>query len=172
MGNIRMRPVSERFFEKVMPVPESGCWLWIASTNKRGYGQFMMLDRRPHLAHRVSWRLEKGEIPIGLHVLHKCDTPACVNPDHLFLGTDRDNVQDMLRKGRENRTPRRVGAAHGMAKITSEVALAIFNAEGAQTRIALQFGVPKSTVNHIKSGRQWSTVTGLPKKEKVSSRLS
>lgn len=92
------RTIRERFFEKVDITP--GCWLWTASRNSSGYGQ-MSIPRmtRPVGAHRVSWELHYG-CPGTQHVLHKCDTPACVNPDHLFLGTHGDNMGDMATKGR------------------------------------------------------------------------
>lgn len=159
MAGKAARPVSERFFEKVEPVTESGCWLWTASTNRSGYGQFM-IKPRPYLAHRVSWSLLRGSIPEGMHVLHKCDTPACVNPDHLFLGTDADNVKDMYAKGRQGLGNRLCGERHGMAKIPVDVVKAVFLADsGTQKQIAERFGITESSVNAIRSGRQWSSVT-------------
>lgn len=157
----------DRFDEKYQVVTETGCWIWNGSSNRGGYGQFHM-PSGPWLAHRVSWLLSKGWIPDGSHVLHKCDTPACVNPDHLFLGTDKDNVQDMLSKGRENRKPRVVAQQHGMARLTDQQALEIYQDPSLQREIAKRFGVWQGTVSHIKTGRQWSTVTGAIRKEKVS----
>jgi hypothetical protein len=78
-----------------MPVPECGCWIWLGAANRYG---MVRGDR----AHRVSWKTFRGPIPHGLHVLHKCDTPLCVNPDHLFLGTHLDNMKDKEEKGRGN----------------------------------------------------------------------
>lgn len=95
------RPAIERFMEHVMPVPFSGCWFWMASLGPRGYGQFA-LDGQDRgsitAAHRASWILHRGAIPAGLYALHKCDIKICVNPDHLFLGTLRDNSIDHVRK--------------------------------------------------------------------------
>lgn len=95
-------PLAERFWPKVHK--RDGCWLWTASTDSNGYGQSFIgrLDGRVRLehAHRVAWRLTFGDIPDGLNVLHRCDVPRCVNPAHLFLGTDRDNIQDAIGKGR------------------------------------------------------------------------
>jgi hypothetical protein len=81
---------------------DSGCWEWLRAVRTDGYGT--VKDRRDITvgAHRVSWQEHKGEIPEGLHVLHKCDNKLCVNPDHLFLGTHKDNMKDMIGKGRSN----------------------------------------------------------------------
>ena len=93
------RPMEERFWEKVSPEPNTGCWLWTGSTSG-GYGRLMETEeRRLVAAHRFSYELHFGD-PGDLQVCHHCDTPACVNPQHFFLGTQSDNVQDCLRKGR------------------------------------------------------------------------
>ena len=85
----------------------SGCWLWTGSTNGCGYGQFTY-NGKLEKAHRVSWQIHHGPLPLwsghttGICVLHRCDVPLCVNPDHLFLGTQGDNVADMIEKGRRD----------------------------------------------------------------------
>lgn len=98
----RVRPLRERFEERIQPEPMSGCHLWTGSTNKC-YGVVGKGGRSGGMfqAHRLSWEFSNGPIPDGLHVLHKCDTPACVNPDHLFLGTNGDNIRDAIAKGRQ-----------------------------------------------------------------------
>lgn len=88
-----------RFLDKIDVTPT--CWLWIGANGVFGYGQFRHEGRKQQ-AHRVSYQLFIGPIPPGLLVLHKCDVPACVNPHHLFVGTDADNVHDMMKKGRMN----------------------------------------------------------------------
>ena len=97
------KTLEERFWEKV---DRSGgpdaCWPWTASTCGGGYGQFRLAGR-PQLAHRVAYEQLVGPIPNGRHVLHRCDTPLCVNPAHLFLGTHTDNMADMTIKGRQSR---------------------------------------------------------------------
>src|SRR3990167_7548460 len=96
-----MKSLLERFEKKYIPVPESGCWLWTGSTFFGGYGQIWDSERKvKEGAHRVSWKLHKGPILDGFYVLHRCDVPCCVNPDHLFLGTLTDNQNDCVRKGR------------------------------------------------------------------------
>lgn len=94
--------VIQHFWAKV--AKGEGCWLWTASSRPKGYGAFAWTNDEGHMiqtsAHRFSWELAHGPIPKGMCVLHRCDTPACVNPDHLWLGTLNDNNQDMCRKGR------------------------------------------------------------------------
>ena len=91
--------VLERFEQKYEVEPNTGCWLWTAYIDPDGYGRIFYEDRDVK-ACRVSYQLFIGPIPIDLHVLHRCDTPACVNPKHLFLGTHADNMRDMFKKKR------------------------------------------------------------------------
>lgn len=94
--------LEERFWAKVRPAEQDECWLWLGSlTNSGGYGQLARSrEEGPVRANRVSYELNVGPIAAGLCVLHRCDTPACVNPSHLFLGTQGDNCRDMGRKER------------------------------------------------------------------------
>jgi len=94
----------ERFWKHVAPMMDDrGCWEWAASRQPSGYGQLMEQTKRvPLYAHRLSWQLHNGSIPAGMHVLHHCDNRGCVNPDHLFLGTNYDNILDCKQKGRNN----------------------------------------------------------------------
>ena len=91
-------PASERFWRRVRKT--DSCWLWVGSTNRDGYGRFDSGGKVYKGSHRYSWELSFGEIPNGLLCLHRCDTPACVNPEHLFLGTNQDNTDDKIAKGR------------------------------------------------------------------------
>jgi hypothetical protein len=102
-GREKQCSIACRFWSKVSRV-ENGCWDWQWSVfTQTGYGQFALDSKTPVNAHRMSWELTSGSIPLGLLVLHKCDNRKCVNPEHLFLGTDADNMQDKVRKGRSSR---------------------------------------------------------------------
>jgi len=121
-GTARRIPLVDRFWSKVKP--QKGCWLWLGKKNALGYG---ILD--PNIrAHRIAWELMRGPIPNGLCVLHCCDNPGCMNPDHLFLGSQLDNIDDMVSKGRQRPTLRNLkpmqqrGVRHGPHKGTKEIA--------------------------------------------------
>lgn len=102
-GVYERQPAAERFFEKVSPCPNTGCWLWTGSWTGNGYGCFWSGSRR-YRAHRFSYEVACGPIPRGLGVLHKCDVRFCVNPDHLFIGTKQDNSTDMRIKARGSKS--------------------------------------------------------------------
>lgn len=143
----------ERFWAKVNRVDGQGCWLWTARLDGDGYGSF---SRRgsPWKAHRVSWAFANGPIPKGMHVLHHCDVRHCVRPDHLFLGTNADNIADMLAKGRQRR-----GMRHGSAKLNEGQVLEIrwqYAAGGiSQRALARRFGISRITLRHILNGDTW-----------------
>src|SRR4051812_8621743 len=92
-------PVSIRLEQNLMPLAECGCWIWMGHINHLGYGK-IKIDGLNLAVHRVSWEKHHGPIPDGLKVLHVCDIRCCFNPDHLFLGTQLDNVRDMYAKRR------------------------------------------------------------------------
>lgn len=90
----------ESFYARIV-VAENGCWIWDGYVNAGGYGTISW-QKRPRRTHRFSWEVHKGAIPEELYVLHRCDNRRCCNPEHLFLGTQKDNMQDMIAKGRQN----------------------------------------------------------------------
>lgn len=152
----------ERFWSKVnkdgptQPHMTTPCWVWTASTVYCGYGQFDH-DR----AHRVSWELTHGPIPPRKNVCHRCDNPPCVNPEHLFLGSQRDNSRDMVKKGRwrgprEEHFAERFAAGGWAKKLTPDVVDAIRAATGTQSDIAARFGITQPVVSRIKNGRRWA----------------
>lgn len=139
-------------------IAESGCWNIKGATNQSGYGLFYFRDQQM-LAHRASWILFKGEIPIGMYVLHACDNPRCCNPDHLFLGTNKDNMQDMMQKGRGNKVR---GSKIGTAKLTepqvAEIKRMLATSQLSQQSIAEIFNVSQVTISLISRGKYWKHV--------------
>lgn len=146
-----------RFFGKV---DTSGdCWLWTASVGSTGYGQFRM-GRQTFKAHRLSWIFCEGAIPCGLSVLHRCDVPRCVNPGHLFLGDQADNMRDASDKGRVRTTPTK-GEAQPNHRLTEEVVRTAraLHAEGVAIReLARRYGVHSKTMRQAIKGERWSHV--------------
>lgn len=144
------------FFEKVKKTET--CWLWIGAIFKgRGYGQFAV-KRHPQKAHRVSWVIRFGSVPNNLGVLHSCDTPLCVNPDHLWLGTALDNAQDMVNKGRQKFNPDPPkGEESPHAILNTEQVLFIIANRGiiSQRKLARLFGVGQTTIRHIQKRDTW-----------------
>lgn len=92
--------VENRFWAKIK-ITSTSCWIWTGATNWGGYG-VIEHNYKTKLAHRISWELNFGQIPKSINVLHKCDNPICVNPAHLFLGSQQDNINDMYRRNRQN----------------------------------------------------------------------
>jgi len=148
-----MRTLLERFEEKFVPEPNSGCFLWTASGGPNGYGH-INIGGKTVRAHRAAYELFKGPIPDNLCVLHTCDTPCCVNPGHLFAGTQTDNMTDMIKKGRARYL---AGESHprGTAKLTEKQVLEIRVATGSQKQIAARYGIGCSNVSQIKSRQRW-----------------
>ena len=147
----------QRFWEKIEKT--DNCWLWSGWRDRDGYGK-ISISGTTRKAHRVSYELHFGSIPDGMHVLHKCDTPACVCPAHLFLGTHADNMRDRVSKGRSKGgfTP---GSTHPMAKLNEAAIRAIrgLYADGAtQTSLARQFGVHQTLISFIVTGKNWTHI--------------
>jgi len=148
------RTLEERFWEKVDKKGPDDCWEWTAGKLSRGYGR-IKINGKEQYAHRVSWELANGPIPDGMCVLHRCDNPSCVNPAHLFLGTQGDNVYDMHQKGR---APDLRGERNGRARISREDVHKIREmiSQGiSQTNIARQYEVTKQEINNINTGVSW-----------------
>lgn len=159
-----MNELPNKFIKKVL-ITES-CWIWTARINK-GYGQYQE-NGRPIAAHRYSWTHFYGEIPDGIFVCHKCNNPKCVNPKHLFLGTHKENMLDMIRKGRGKNNfsliPKR-GEEHPRAKLTDEDIVTIrriykprTQGNYSQNGIAKMYGVDKTTIRDIISGKRWGHI--------------
>ena len=142
----RTTPVEERFERYYTPA--HGCWEWTGSRHPKGYGQINRGDGRPEKAHRISWMKFRGPIPAGLHVLHRCDNPACVNPDHLFLGTNGDNMHDKQVKGRHHK---QILSTADVAEIRAAPRYARFSAAA----FAERFGVTVSCIKQVRTRSSW-----------------
>lgn len=145
-----------RFWAKVaITANRDLCWNWVAGKEYGGYGMFGIRDI-VYRAHRISWILAYGEIPDGLWVLHKCDNPSCVNPNHLFLGTAQDNVDDMLAKGRH---PRGSGEKSTYHKLSQEKADLIreryATGDISMRKLGDEFSVCAQTIQYIVSNKKW-----------------
>ena len=141
-----------RFSQKHKLNAKTGCWEWTAGVGVQGYGRFK-LGGKTRFAHRVSYALHVAHIPEAALVLHKCDNRVCVNPDHLFIGTQKDNQQDMKRKGRHT-----YGERSPNAKLTDKDVLRMYDLydSGVGTiRLAKMFGITKNLAWRIVRGLQW-----------------
>ena len=147
----------QRFDRLWIPVTESGCWLWLGGCDNDGDGK-AKVNRKHIRAHRWSWMLHRGEIPAGLHVLHHCDVTCCVNPGHLFLGTNLENDQDKRQKGREYVLEVMKGEAHPHAVLTEAEVLEIRSLRGKvrQVDLAVRYGVHHSHISRVQRGKFWA----------------
>jgi hypothetical protein len=148
---------ADRFWSKVDRRGDGECWPWLGARLKSGYGS---VGHRRARAHRVAWQMSFGDIPSGQCVLHACDSPPCVNPAHLWLGTHAENMADMRAKGRQMAFS---GERNGGAKLTESDIRAIRAACAAgetQCSVAVRFGVSNQHVSCISRGQKWRHVAG------------
>lgn len=139
--------IEERFwmYGKKM---ESGCWLWQGCKDKQGYGQYGVHHKR-HQAHRYAYTLSNGAVPHGMQVLHRCDTPACINPEHLFLGTNDDNMRDKALKGR-------AGTRLNLDQVREIKAALATGKRGISAELARKYQVSATLIYGIKVGKHYS----------------
>jgi hypothetical protein len=158
-----MRSLRERFEAKITKLPEApGCWLWTGARSVHGYGKLGVRGRTT-LAHRLNYEWHHGSIPEGISVLHRCDVPACVRPDHLWLGLQQDNVRDSLKKGRHRPPPRHglCGEALPQSRLTEAAVRDIVDSYGRGVlgrTLATRYGVDHATISLVIHGHTWKHI--------------
>lgn len=146
--------IKERLNRFIEIDPDSGCWIWIGSKNRKGYGQISFKNRTT-ISHRLTYSTYIGVIPSGMHVLHRCDRPSCNNPDHLFLGSDLDNSNDKILKKRDVHAS---GEFNGNSKLKNNDVIEIKKMiiKGISSiEIARLFGVSGANIRYIRSNFTW-----------------
>lgn len=141
----------DNFHQRIEYEPNSGCWLWSGATWPDGYGK-VKVRQKTAFAHRRSYELHVGCIPKGAIICHRCDTPACVNPAHLYAGTDADNARDKVRRGRDRKA---LGEANPNSKMTAETVRLIRASAKSNKQIAAELALDHSTVWAARSGLTW-----------------
>lgn len=150
----------------MIDIQDNGCWNW-AGTSRNGYGRLTVGSRtdntrKTESAHRFSYKLFYGDIPNDLYVCHKCDNKLCVNPEHLFLGTHQDNIDDRERKNRNNHV---IGKNVPTSKLTETEVIKIRNSNLSSRKLAKIYGLNKTSVLDIKNGINWKHLLPQPPKE-------
>lgn len=152
-------PVEVRFWRHVSPCPNTGCWWWMGAIQRKGYGHMGRGGRGAGnvICSRLSYQMHYGVDPGELFVLHRCDSPACVNPEHLFLGTNKDNMADCAKKGRV-KWPAFRGEKHIQAKLTADLVRLIRASPLSCAKLGSQLGVRDTTIHSARTRKTWKHV--------------
>ena len=140
----------DRFWSKVKRGP--GCWMWVRATDKDGYGIFRLNDKQKR-SHRLVYEIGHGSIPQGMRICHTCDVTGCVRPSHLFIGTDKDNKRDAMKKGRDIH-----GMAHFNCKLTDKQVRQIRKDKRSLRNIAKEYNIDYTNVSKIKNRTSWKHI--------------
>ena len=152
--------LEERFWNFVDKQSDEDCWIWKGQILSNGYGRISLGSKKDGAegAHRVSWRIaNKQDIPEGMFVMHKCDNPSCVNPNHLTIGTPKENTQDMIAKGRK-RTVAPKGEGNGKSLLNEEKVRFIKESDLSHAALARKFEVSENCIRGVRTGRTWSHI--------------
>lgn len=145
--------IKEKIIKNIC-VDENGCWIWQGSKHRQGYGN-LSYKRIPSLAHRVSWMVHRGEIPKDMKVCHSCDVTSCVNPEHLFIGTQKNNVEDAISKGKFEK--RNMGKRRNKLVYEQVLEIKKLSSEGISRKdIEKKFGVGQTCIAKILQGVSWN----------------
>ena len=148
--------LKERFSKKV--IKTENCWIWTGGKGKNQYGLIQEAGKasKKLLAHRVSYEIHNGKIPDGLVVMHSCDNPSCVNPEHLSLGTHKENTADMIAKGRKVNTPVH-GEKNGKSRLNLTQVEYIKGCDKTNAALARELNVSPNCIRGVRTGRTWKT---------------
>ena len=158
-----MRDLAARFWSKVDRRSDSECWPFTGAQDSHGYGSFKRSTRCTAHAHRLAWELTRGPIPASAVIRHACDTPLCVNPGHLVVGTHADNVADRVARGRSA-----LGERNGRSKLTSADVVVIRGSRIANGLLALVYGVTHWTIKDIRKGKTWRHLVSAPRQGQLA----
>ena len=147
--------LQERFDKHIEMIPD-GCWVWMGASYLNGYG-VIRINSKSMSAHRIAWKLRNGEIPDGLCVLHRCDNNFCVNHNHLFLGTPKENTEDMIKKGRHKYIPP-LGEKQGLSKLKEKDIIPIRKDKRKNSLIAKDYGVSAHAIYSVKENKTWKHI--------------
>lgn len=146
--------IVEYIESRIAMIPVSGCHLWTGYANKLGYGVVNYKGKR-QAAHRAAWAAKHGAIPPGMQLNHKCDVPSCVNPDHLYLGNQKQNIADMIARGR---IYRKGESHHGLTKLTEKSVIEIRQSSEDRATLSSRYGVSMQTITDVRTRRSWSHI--------------
>ena len=155
----------ERLLKNIAVSGDEECWLWTGRLDPRGYGRFDVrfpgeLRARPRLAHRLVYTVLVGPVPDNMMICHRCDNPPCCNPAHHFVGTPKDNFDDMVKKGRKPPLPIHRGEEIKSSKLLEPQVIEILASSESACDLARKYGVTAGAIHLIKKGRNWAHLSG------------
>jgi len=151
------KTLKQRLLDNVRVDEQTGCWDWLKFKDRNKYGHIKVLGKS-ELVHRVAYQTLVGDIPSGMFVCHRCDNPSCLNPEHLFIGTNQDNIDDKVAKNRQSKIGQQKGSKHSLAKLTEKDIVDIRISTLSQNKLALLYGMTQSSISQIQNKITWSHV--------------